>query len=107
MYMAIGARFLILILTQMNFAMMRVLMVVNWKTTKRLSHGCHYLNHTRGKHMMNIKPPCGGCADRREACHDSCERYKEYKERIRTATENKHEAMRYTKPNTIPRRIKR
>ena len=56
---------------------------------------------------MNIKPPCGGCADRREACHDSCERYKEYKERIRTATENKHEAMRYTKPNTIPRRIKR
>lgn len=30
---------------------------------------------------MREYSPCKGCADRHPACHDSCERYKEWKER--------------------------
>ena len=44
--------------------------------------------------MLNIKPPCGNCEDRHEACHDSCERFAVYKERIRAAREAKDQAMR-------------
>jgi len=29
-----------------------------------------------------VKPPCGGCKDRGPCCHDSCEGYKEYKNRL-------------------------
>lgn len=27
-------------------------------------------------------PPCKGCPDRRTACHDSCDGYKEWKRRL-------------------------
>ena len=27
-------------------------------------------------------PPCKECVDRHTACHDSCERYKEWKQRL-------------------------
>lgn len=27
-------------------------------------------------------PPCKGCPDRRTPCHDTCERYKEWKQRL-------------------------
>ena len=34
-----------------------------------------------GNLVKNTLTPCKGCVERHEACHDSCEAFKSYKER--------------------------
>ena len=53
--------------------------------------------------FIGIPAPCKDCPDRHEACHDTCERFKEYRKKIEQAKANRAEAMRYTKPNSITR----
>lgn len=35
--------------------------------------------------IMNSIPPCKGCEERHTACHDHCERYKQWKAEIQAA----------------------
>lgn len=38
--------------------------------------------------------PCKGCQSRREACHDSCERYKAWAAEVRKANQNELKEQR-------------
>ena len=59
----------------------------------------------RGKDMtfINIKAPCHDCEDRVLGCHDTCERFQAYRQKMAEVKENRAEALRYTKPNAITR----
>ena len=53
--------------------------------------------------ISGIPVPCKDCEERHEACHDSCERYAVYKQKIQEAKNNRAEALRWAKPNAITR----
>lgn len=57
--------------------------------------------------VAGVRSPCQNCPDRHEACHDSCERYAEYKRKVAEAKQNRRDALRWTAPNSIPRRMKK
>lgn len=53
--------------------------------------------------IAGIPSPCKECKDRHEACHDSCERYAEYKRKVAEAKQHRRDALRWTTPNSITR----
>ena len=53
---------------------------------------------------MGIPSPCKDCHDRHEACHDTCDWFREYRRKIEEVKDKRYESLRYTKPNVIPRR---
>lgn len=53
---------------------------------------------------MNEMPPCKGCTDRHEACHGSCDAYKEWAERYRAQQKHlKENSHRFHIPITASR----
>lgn len=53
-------------------------MTTPWKTSMKDTYG--------------IMPPCLGCPDRALACHDSCERFKEWKAAVDAIKEKRRKA---------------
>lgn len=53
--------------------------------------------------VAGVRSPCQNCPDRHEACHDTCERFLEYRQKIEQAKANRAEALRWSKPNAITR----
>ena len=51
--------------------------------------------------FMNIPSPCKDCPDRREACHDDCKRYVEYRQKIDQAKEKRLGMLRTNKPRKL------
>ena len=48
----------------------------------------------RMKLTFGIESPCMECQERKPACHDSCERYREYKAKVDEVKGRKREADR-------------
>jgi len=53
--------------------------------------------------FINIKAPCHNCDDRVLGCHDTCERFQAYRQKMAEVKENREKAIRWDAPNLIPR----
>lgn len=50
---------------------------------------------------MGIPSPCKECPDRHEACHDTCERFREFRRKLEEAKEKRLEMLRTNKPRKL------